>query len=83
MRLSWSGLWLLTLLLYTDVVNTSVSILNCPLLSDPDGTKMPVCFANTPVDALQIVYKLRVEICVTGIKNIFQPIYLEQTLLMF
>ena len=30
-RLSWSGLWLLIMLLYTDVVNTSVSILNCPI----------------------------------------------------
>ena len=39
MRLSWSGLWLLLLLLYTDIVNTSVSILSCPTLSDPSGRK--------------------------------------------
>ncbi|XP_065898154.1 uncharacterized protein [Dysidea avara] len=49
MRLSWSGLWLLILLLYTDVVNTSVSILNCPLLSDPDGTKRPRWYVDDTV----------------------------------
>jgi len=49
MRLSWNGLWLLTLLLYTDVVNTSVSILNCPLLSDPDGTKIPICIVYSNI----------------------------------
>ena len=36
-RLSWRGLWLLTLLLYTDVVNTSISILRCPMLRNSDG----------------------------------------------
>lgn len=41
-RLSWSGLWLLIMLLYTDVVNTSVSVLNCPLLNDHDGELVPV-----------------------------------------
>ena len=38
-RLSWSGLWLLIMLLYSDVVNTSVSTLNCPMLTDYDGKK--------------------------------------------
>ena len=38
-RLSWSGLWVLIILLSTDVLNTSVSILNCPSLSDSDGNK--------------------------------------------
>jgi len=28
---------------YTDVVNTSISVLNCPLLEDSDGTKKLVC----------------------------------------
>ena len=36
-RLSWSGLWLLTILLFTDVVNTSVSILNCPSFMESNG----------------------------------------------
>ena len=44
MRLSWSGLWLLIMLLYTDVVNTSVSVLNCPILSDSSGRKSPVWY---------------------------------------
>ena len=41
-RLSWSGLWLLIMLLYTDVVNTSVSVLNCPILKDNDGELVSV-----------------------------------------
>ena len=39
LRLSWSGLWLLIMLLSTDVINTSVSILNCPMLKDHSGDK--------------------------------------------
>ncbi|XP_065907815.1 uncharacterized protein [Dysidea avara] len=39
LRIKWNGLWLLIMLLYTDAVNTSVSVLNCPLLEDSDGTK--------------------------------------------
>ena len=42
-RLSWSGLWVLIMLLSTDVLNTSVSILNCPSLSDSNGNKNVVC----------------------------------------
>ena len=42
-RLSWSGLWVLIMLLSTDVLNTSVSILNCPSLSDSNGNKNMVC----------------------------------------
>ena len=38
-RLSWSGLWVLLLLISADILNTSVSILNCPSLSDSDGKK--------------------------------------------
>ena len=38
-RLSWSGLWVLIMLLYSDVVHTSVSILNCPMLTGHDGKK--------------------------------------------
>ena len=40
--ISWSGVWLLILLLFTDVVNTSVSILNCPILRDSDGHRSKV-----------------------------------------
>ena len=40
--LSWSGLWVLAVLLTTDALNTSLSILNCPSLSDADGSKAPV-----------------------------------------
>ena len=42
-RLSWSGLWLLIMLLYSDVVQTSVSILNCPILTGYDGKRSLVC----------------------------------------
>lgn len=36
-RLSWSALWVLIMLLSTDVLNTSISILNCPSLTDSNG----------------------------------------------
>ena len=36
-RLLWAGLWLLIMLQFTNVVATSVSILNCPMLNDFDG----------------------------------------------
>ena len=36
-RLLWAGLWLLMMLQFTNVVATSVSILNCPMLKDCDG----------------------------------------------
>ncbi|XP_065904297.1 uncharacterized protein [Dysidea avara] len=48
-RLSWSGLWLLIMLLYTDVVNTSVSVLNCPILKDHDGELVPRWFVDGTV----------------------------------
>ena len=41
-RLSWSGLWVLIMLLYSDVVHTSVSILHCPMLTGYDGKKSMV-----------------------------------------
>ena len=41
-RLSWSGLWVLIMLLYSDVVRTSVSILHCPMLTGYDGKKSMV-----------------------------------------
>jgi len=43
LRMTWNGLWLLIMLLYTDAVMTSVFILNCPLLEDSDGNKKLVC----------------------------------------
>ena len=36
-RFSWSGVWLLIILLFTNVISTSVSILNCPRLKDHNG----------------------------------------------
>ncbi|XP_065908079.1 uncharacterized protein [Dysidea avara] len=48
--ISWSGVWLLILLLFTDVVNTSVSILNCPILRDSDGKKSMRWFVDGTVE---------------------------------
>ena len=42
-RLLWAGLWLLIMLQFTNVVATSVSILNCPMLKDFDGRNSLVC----------------------------------------
>ena len=42
-RLLWAGLWLLIMLQFTNVVATSVSILNCPMLKDFDGRMSMVC----------------------------------------
>ena len=49
-RFSWHGLWLLILLLFTNVVATSVSILNCPRLKDRNGK------------ASLVIYTLAIEI---------------------
>ncbi len=38
----WHGLWWLVLLLYTPVVHTSMSLLNCPMITDEDGDTVPV-----------------------------------------
>ncbi|XP_065909021.1 uncharacterized protein [Dysidea avara] len=48
--ISWSGVWLLILLLFTDVVNTSVSILNCPILRDSNGKKSMRWFVDGTVE---------------------------------
>ena len=42
-RLLWAGLWLLIMLQFTNVVATSVSILNCPMMNDFDGRNSLVC----------------------------------------
>ncbi|XP_065906983.1 uncharacterized protein [Dysidea avara] len=47
--ISWSGVWLLILLLFTGVVNTSVSILNCPILRDSDGHRSMRWFVDGTV----------------------------------
>ncbi|XP_065908083.1 uncharacterized protein [Dysidea avara] len=47
---SWRGVWLLILLLFTDVVNTSVSILNCPILRDSDGHRSMRWFVDGTVE---------------------------------
>ena len=60
-RLSWNGLWVLIMLLYSDVVHTSVSILNCPMLTGYDGKKSMVihcmCMVTT-VKFLKYLYCL-------------------------
>ncbi|XP_065908085.1 uncharacterized protein [Dysidea avara] len=48
--ISWSGVWLLILLFFTDVVNTSVSILNCPILRDSDGHRSRKWFVDGTVE---------------------------------
>ncbi|XP_065919889.1 uncharacterized protein [Dysidea avara] len=50
MKLSWSGLWVLTVLLSTSVLNTSFSILNCPSLSDDSGNKKLRWFIDGTVE---------------------------------
>ena len=42
-RLLWAGLWLLIMLQFTNIVATSVSILNCPMLKGFDGRNSLVC----------------------------------------
>ena len=49
-RLTWSGLWVLIMLLYSDVVHTSVSILNCPMLTGDDGKKSMVYDLHIIID---------------------------------
>ena len=46
-RLLWGGLWLLIMLQFTNVVTTSVSILNGPMLKDFDGknTMVRLCIS--------------------------------------
>ena len=44
-HLSWNGLWVLIILLSTNVLNTSISILSCPSLSNDNGNKSPVSSA--------------------------------------
>jgi hypothetical protein len=39
--LSWHGLWWIVLLMYTHVLHTSMSILNCPILPGKDGSHVP------------------------------------------
>ena len=46
-RFSWNGLWLLIMLLYSDVVHTSVSILNCPMLTGYDGKRSLVLYMHS------------------------------------
>ncbi len=36
-RIPWFGLWWVTILQYSHIVHTSMTILNCPLLPDNDG----------------------------------------------
>ena len=57
-RLSWSGLWVLILLLSTDVLNISMSILNCPSLSDSSGDKNMVIIHATFI--LQLLLRVKI-----------------------
>ena len=38
----WSSLWWIVLLMYTHVIHTSMSILNCPILPGRTGDYVPV-----------------------------------------
>ena len=44
--LSWHGLWWIVLLLYTHVLHTSMSILNCPILPGRDGSHVSVSYSS-------------------------------------
>ena len=43
----WYGLWWIVLFMYTHVVHTSMSILNCPILPGRSGDHAPVSTATT------------------------------------
>ena len=45
----WHGLWWIVVLMYTHVVHTSMSILNCPRLPGSDGNTTNV---SHPIGAL-------------------------------
>eukprot|EP00731_Ephydatia_muelleri_P010295 Em0005g881a len=45
-RRKWHGLWWIAVLIYTHVVHTSMSILNCPRLPGSDGNSMNVWYVN-------------------------------------
>ena len=57
-RFSWSGLWLLIMLLYSDVVYTSLSILNCPMLTGYDGKRSLVVYLKCMITKLLNIIKV-------------------------
>ena len=42
-KVNYSGVWLIVMLLFNQVVYTSASVLNCPKLADENGTISSVC----------------------------------------
>ena len=42
----WHGVWWLVLLLYTSVLHTSMTILNCPIFHAADGSNVPRWYIN-------------------------------------
>ena len=52
----WHGLWWIVLLMYTHVVHTSMSILNCPILPGRSGDYVPVSARKELWGTLQLTY---------------------------
>eukprot|EP00731_Ephydatia_muelleri_P010211 Em0005g797a len=46
----WYGVWTLVLLLYTQAVHTSMSVLNCPLIQDSNGYTTPRWYVDGTVE---------------------------------
>ena len=51
---SWHGIWWIILLMYTHLLHTSMSILNCPRIPGRDGSHVPVSLYSTIQWNLQI-----------------------------
>lgn len=60
--LKWDGLWWIVLLMYTHVIHTSMSILNCPILPGKDGSHNPVCIGNVLCNTLLVRSMLFAEV---------------------
>ena len=45
-KVNYSGVWLIVMLLFNQVVYTSASVLNCPRLRDESGTVSSVCLTE-------------------------------------
>ena len=46
-KVNYSGVWLIVMLLFNQVVYTSASVLNCPRLADENGTISSVCVSRS------------------------------------
>ena len=54
--LPWHGLWWIVLLLYTHILHTSMSILNCPILPGRDDSHVPVSLLHRLPNVQHIIY---------------------------